>query len=130
MGEVNEMMDFSDLANGLKFKFKGDIFEIPPISGTKAKKLFAMSKKLKVNKRIVDPKVENKEQEEEMENDVDSVFDFQAEYINAAVIGADGIAVAIEVVQEWPSKLTNQVMKLINEQINPNEKKVGQEKNS
>jgi len=118
--ELNEMMDFSDLANGLKFKFQDEIFEITPISNSKAKKLFAMSKKLKVNK-------ENTDQEEE--NDVTDVFDFQAEYINAAVINSKGEKVSIEVIEDWPAKFTNKVMHLINEQINPNEKEEGQEKN-
>lgn len=113
-----EIIDFSDLAEDVKFRIKEEVFVIPPISNRKAQELFSMSKKISDKKNVKKQVLEGKEVDvEEVDEDTNDFIDFQAEFISASIVREDGSKVSKEDIFGWPTKVTNAVNKLITETI-------------
>jgi len=111
---TTQLFDFSDLGQAVTFKFGEKDYLIPPISSSKAKKLFALSKEVskKQAKKEEALKVKEPGTEEIEEDSIDELFDFQVNFICLAVENATK-----EEVSEWPTRLMSRVIKLINDII-------------
>jgi len=126
---MGEVLDFSDLGEGQKFSYKGDVFEIPAITNSKAVQLYTMGKEFNAKREL--RKKERSEQRiakgiplegedadlDDLEDVTESFIYFQAGFISSVVVNSDGNPVTREQILEWPTKLTTKVNSLINSEV-------------
>lgn len=108
-----EIIDFSDLAEDVKFAYKGTVYVIPPISNGKAKELFKIGKEGQKKSKEITESIDGVGKEIEEDS-----TDFYDNFITAVVTFENGSPVTKEHINEvWPMKLSLKVVKLINECI-------------
>lgn len=116
-----DILDFSDLDEGIDFIYKGETFRIPAFTKRELDKLMALSKDFVSEKpKDVSEDGDVSEEEGDVEKSV-KFFDMQDEYILVAVkkVSEDGAisTLTIERINEWPIKLKAKIMQLINSQM-------------
>jgi hypothetical protein len=117
---AQEIYDFSDLGNDVKFKIGETIYIIPPISREKARKLYQLSKELKSksDKRdILEADIKKKKEEGQeveeidfIDQQIDDLKTFQNRFIMQAVEN-----VTEEELEKWSARIIKRVVSLIND---------------
>jgi len=117
------VMDFTDLGNGIAFSYKGQKFEVPSFTKTEMSSLMKISEKMvEVSKEL------NKEDKDKVGNDesigsdkLKALFEAQQEFVIAGVrsISAEGnlSAITMDTIDAWPWRLVNRVSSLVQEMM-------------
>jgi hypothetical protein len=109
--EDTNVFDYSDLGKDVTFKYKDKTFTIPAIPKSKAKELMRLSRDV-IRKSKEYEKNQELNPDSQDDSDIDTLYDFQANFILKAVTG-----VTREEIEDWPTRLVSKVIQLINETV-------------
>lgn len=117
----DNILDFTDYAKPLDFKFKEDTYRIPAFSKNQIEKLMEINKKFTdfddPEKIVPDAETELSKEKLNQSNDY---FNMQDDFIACALFKKEGEEfkpVDIKELIDWPVKVKNRVMKAISEQM-------------
>ena len=113
-----EIIDFSDCAEEIPFKYKGIEYYIPAFNKNQIRKIMEINKKRKdkeeKDSEIADSEIADDKNEEDFEEKDTEYFDDQDEMLCISVYKKENNSpVEISVLESWPVVLKNRIMTLI-----------------
>lgn len=120
--ETQDIKDFSDLGQSVMFKYKGTSFAIPPLTRSTMTALLRMNQKISdsVKKKPGEEEKDSSFNEETVQG-MDSLFELQQEFVLMGIrkVSPDGSFSLVDKseVDLWPMRLTNNVIRMINEAL-------------
>lgn len=119
---ANDILDFTDYAKPIDFKFKDVIYRVPAFSKNQIETLMEANRKFIDQDEAVDdmvPKDGDKITKEQFDKTA-GFFDSQDEFIAIALLKKEGDEfkpVDKSELEDWPVKVKNRVMQVITEQM-------------
>lgn len=123
---MNDILDFTDYAKHIDFKYQNAVYRVPPFNKSQIETLMA------INKKFVDigGGMPDSDESDDSADDLKEIsgkletsnqyFSMQDEFLACALFKKEGESfqpVDISEFTNWPVKLKNRVMKIINEQM-------------
>jgi hypothetical protein len=117
------VMDFTDLGNGIPFSYKGQKFEVPSFTKNEMSILMKISEKMvEVSKEL------NKEDKDKVGSDepvgsdkLKALFEAQQEFVIAGIrsVSNEGTlnTITMDTIDAWPWRLVNRVSSLVQEMM-------------
>jgi hypothetical protein len=115
------VMDFTDLGKGVEFSYKGENFEIPSYTKSQMTGLMEVSEKLvQMSRSLSEEERKKAEQGDVRTEEIKNLFGVQQEFICMGVVKKKEtgmVPVTLEDINDWPWKLINKLVSMINKQM-------------
>lgn len=117
---MSEILDFTDYAEPLDFKYNDQLYRIPALNKDQIEKLMSINKDFFVSEADLLPPKEDEGFSNEQVSKAGKFFDMQEVFITTALqkkIENDWVKVEVAEVSNWPVKVKNRVMSAVSEQM-------------
>jgi hypothetical protein len=117
---MSEILDFTDYAEPLDFKYNNQLYRIPALNKDQIEKLMSINKDFFVSEEDLLPSKENEVFSNDQISKAGKFFDMQEVFITTALLKKvenDWVEVEVAEVIDWPVKVKNRIMSAVSEQM-------------
>ena len=118
---MNEILDFTDYAKPLDFKFRDNTYRIPAFNKSQIETLMKINAKFVADE--IDSDITSEDDQKMTKEQLDKTgdyFNMQDEFLASAVfkkVDEEYIQITEEELSEWPIKVKNAVMRSVSQQM-------------